>query len=135
MRQRAADTIPAIPPQIPGASGCRQQTIAAAGSTWHTAAIDSLRLRPLAHFSGIRSTRRRPAATTGGPPGAASRPPGGIRIARPCIPQYLGMLRVQVDLILHTPRALSDYKVCIDRSGAPGRRPLGTGRITSGVCG
>jgi len=38
----------------------------------------------------------------------ASRPPGGIHIARQCVPQCLGMLGVQVDLILRAVEPEAD---------------------------
>src|SRR5689334_1820463 len=78
---------------------------------WHASAVlhvDALRLGPLAHLSGIQSARRCPAAAPGGPPGAASCPPGGIDIARQCVPQCLGMIGVQVDLILRAVELEAD---------------------------
>ena len=52
---------------------------------WHASAVfylDALRLRPLAHLSGVQPAHRRPAATPGGPPGTASCPPGGTHVSR-----------------------------------------------------
>ena len=68
--------------------------------------VDSLHLRPLAHFSGIQPARRLPAATRAGR--RALPLPPGIDIARQCVPQCPGILGVQVDLILRAVEPEAD---------------------------
>ena len=62
--------------------------------------LDALRLGPLADLGAVHPARRCPAPAPGWPPRTAPGPPGRMHIARQRIPQRLGMLGVQVDLVL-----------------------------------
>jgi len=57
-----------------------------------------MRLGPLADLSAVHPAR--PAAAPGWAPGAAPSSPGRSHIARQRIPQRLGVLGIQVDLVL-----------------------------------
>ena len=62
--------------------------------------FDSLRLGPLTDPSGVQSARRFPAAAASGPAGATANPPPSPYVGRQRVPQLLGVLGVEVDLIL-----------------------------------
>ena len=70
---------------------------------WYPAAVchlDALRLGPLADLSGAGPIGPCPAPPPGKAPRTASGPAGRPHVARQLIPQCLGVLGVQVDLIL-----------------------------------
>ena len=64
--------------------------------------LDALRLCPLADFSAVHPARRCPASAPGWPPRTTPGPPRSLHIASQRIPQRLGMLGVQINLILAT---------------------------------
>src|SRR5437868_3061884 len=70
--------------------------------------FNALGLGPLAYLGGVQSARRSPARAAGRPPGSAAGPPGSTCVAGQGIPQLLGMLGVQVDLVLRAVQAETD---------------------------
>src|SRR5580704_14494154 len=72
--------------------------------------LDALRLGPHADLGAIHPARR-PAPASGRPPRTAPGPPRGLYIARQRIPQRLGMLGGQVDLILGAVQPEADRAV------------------------
>ena len=70
--------------------------------------VDALGFSPLANFGGVQAGRRSPASVSGGPASSAAGPPRSAHIARKGVPQRLGVLGVQVDLILGTVQSETD---------------------------
>src|SRR5689334_18556084 len=70
--------------------------------------FNALGLGPLAYLGGVQSARRSPARGARRPPGSAAGPPSSTHVARQGIPQLLGMLGVQVDLVLRAVQAETD---------------------------
>jgi hypothetical protein len=83
----------------------------------HTTAVldfDALRLSPLTNLSGVKTAGRRPAPTPGWPPGnAAAATPRGVNIPGQRLPQRLGVLCVQVDLVLGAIEGKADGSLCL----------------------
>jgi hypothetical protein len=80
-------------------------TTSSAGIRPRSFHLDALRLGPLADFGGVQAARRRPAPCPARTPRSTTDPPGSLYITRHRIPQRLGMLRIQVDLILRAIQA------------------------------
>lgn len=74
-------------------------TTSSAGTRRRSFVLMPCALAPLADLGGVQPGRRCPAAAPGWLPGTASGPPCSPDIARQRIPQRLGMLGGQVDLI------------------------------------
>src|SRR5277367_6470087 len=70
--------------------------------------LDSLRLGPLAGPSGVHAARRSYASAASGSVGATANPPPSPHVGRQRVPQLLGMLGVQVDLILRAIQPEAD---------------------------
>ena len=70
--------------------------------------VDPLRLSPLADLGAVHTARRCPAPAAGWPSRTAPSPPGRVDVARQRIPQRLGMLGVQVDLVFGAVQAEAD---------------------------
>ena len=70
--------------------------------------FNALSLGPLAHLSGVQPARRSAAHAARRPPGSAAGPPGSTDVAGQGIPQLLGMLCVQVDLVVRAVQAETD---------------------------
>jgi hypothetical protein len=77
----------------------------------HPAAVfylDALGLGPLSDLGGVQPVRRSPASAASRPPGSAAGPAGSTDVAGQRIPQFLGMLGVQVDLIFRAVQPEAD---------------------------
>jgi hypothetical protein len=70
--------------------------------------VDALGLGPLVDFGGVQGARLRFAPAAGWPPGAGADAAGGGHIACQSVPQLLGVLGVQVDLVLGAVEAEPD---------------------------
>jgi hypothetical protein len=70
--------------------------------------VDALGFSPLANFGGVQAGRRSPASVPGWPASSAAGPPRSAHIARKGVPQRLGVLGAQVDLILGTVQSETD---------------------------
>src|SRR5690349_10105589 len=62
--------------------------------------VNALCLGPLADLRAVHTAPRCPASAPSWPPGTASGSTRGLHVACQCIPQCLGMLGVQINLIL-----------------------------------
>ena len=70
--------------------------------------LDALRLGPFADLGAIDAIGPCPAPAPGRPPRTASGPPRRPHVARQRIPQRLGMLGVQVDLVIGAVQTEAD---------------------------
>ena len=70
--------------------------------------VDALGLGPLADLNGVQSACRCPVPATGGSAGGAADPPPGLYAGGKGVPQLLGVLGVQVDLILGAVESEAD---------------------------
>src|SRR5690349_3490855 len=70
--------------------------------------FNALSLGPLAYLGWVQPACRSTARATRRPPGSAAGPPGSTHVAGQGIPQLLGILGVQVDLVLRAVQAETD---------------------------
>ncbi len=70
--------------------------------------VDALCLGPLADLGRVQPVRRCFASGAGWPPGTASGSAGGSHVACQCVPEFLGVLSVQVDLVVGAVEAEAD---------------------------
>jgi hypothetical protein len=88
--------------------------------------VDALCLGPLANLGGIQPVRLGLASAWGWPPGTTADPATGTDITRKCVPQLLGVLSVQVDLVLGAVQSEVDERSS-SRSSSTRRRSWAVG--------